>query len=150
MPREGRALRDRGEDVVIGFVQTHGNLSRLAREPGGYRLVLEADDLDLAVFDDLTARGQLALRRGDAAHAARLLSDALALWRGEPAADIMLDGDSAATLAGLAERRLAAEEAWTDAQLALGSGADLTSRLRTLAAEQPLRERIRGQLMLAL
>ncbi|HEX6527335.1 MAG TPA: BTAD domain-containing putative transcriptional regulator, partial [Streptosporangiaceae bacterium] len=134
---------------ALGLDQT-GQIPRLAREPGGYRLVLAPGDLDLAVFDDLSARGHDALNRGDPAEAARLLSEALTLWRGDPLGDIALHGDSAAIVAALAERRLAAEEAWADAHLALGSSVGLIGRLRTLAADQPLRERVRGQLMLAL
>jgi DNA-binding SARP family transcriptional activator len=137
---------------VLGLDDPDGpeRLPRLSREPGGYRLLLAPGDLDLAVFDDLTVRGRDALDRGDTAQAARMLSGALALWRGEPGADVALEGDSAAILAGLAERRLTAQEAWADAQLALGSDTHLIGQLRTLVAEQPLRERTRGQLMLAL
>jgi DNA-binding SARP family transcriptional activator/Tfp pilus assembly protein PilF len=127
-----------------------GVVPRLTKEPAGYRLTLAPGDLDLTMFDELSARGREVLRDGDPAQAARLLSEALALWRGEPAEDIALDGDYSAALAGLAERHLAAGEAWADAQLALGSGADLIARLRALAAEQPLRERLHSQLMLAL
>jgi DNA-binding SARP family transcriptional activator len=127
-----------------------GSLPRLTKEPGGYRLVLAAADLDLAVFDDLSSRGRHALDHGEQAQAARLLSAALALWRGEPAAGIMVDARTSAIIAGLDERRQVAEEAWADAQLALGSGADLVGRLRRLAVDQPLRERVRAQLMLAL
>lgn len=126
------------------------SLPQLTKEPGGYRLVLAAADLDLAVFDDLSSRGRQALDQGDTATAARLLSAALAQWRGEPAADSTLDARTCAIIESLYERRLAAEEAWADAQLALGSGADLVGRLRGLAADQPLRERVRTQLMLAL
>jgi DNA-binding SARP family transcriptional activator/tetratricopeptide (TPR) repeat protein len=125
-------------------------LPRLTSAYGGYRLDLEPGDLDLALFDELAAQGSHALGAGDAARAARLLSEALALWRGEPAEDIFLDGDTATVLAGLTERRLAAREAWADAKLALGSDADLIARLRVLVAEQPLRERACGQLMLSL
>jgi DNA-binding SARP family transcriptional activator len=125
-------------------------LPRLTKEPAGYQLALLPDDLDLAMFDDLSARGRQALRLGDPARAARLLSDALALWRGEPAEEVALDVDGSATLADLAERRLFAEEAWADARLALGGGADLIGRLRALVTDQPLRERARGHLMLAL
>lgn len=127
-----------------------GQLPRLAKEPGGYRLLLTLSDLDLGVFDDLSTRGRHALASGDAARAASMLSDSLALWRGEPGADVTVDGDSAAILAGLAVRRMTAEEAWIDAQLLLGGGTDLIGRLRTLVAKQPLQERARGQLMLAL
>ena len=127
-----------------------GRLPGLAKEPGGYRLVLSPGDLDLDVFDDLSAQGRDALARGDAERAARLLADALALWRGEPGGDVALDADGAAILAEVTERRAVAEEAWTEARLLLGGGADLIGRLRTLVTEQPLRERARGQLMLAL
>jgi DNA-binding SARP family transcriptional activator len=123
---------------------------QLVKEPGGYRLSVPPGDLDLDLFDDLSAEGHAALRRADAAQAAHLLAEALALWRGEPAADVPLDGDTGAIVADLAERRLAAEEAWADAQLAIGDGTDLIGRLRGLAARQPLRERACGQLMLAL
>lgn len=127
-----------------------GELPRLTTEPGGYRLLLGPRDLDLTVFDNLGSRGREAFDHGDAAQSARLLSEALALWRGEPASDVTLDPGSSAVVAGLAERLLATEEAWATAQLALGGGADLIGRLRSLAAGQPLRESIRGQLMLAL
>jgi DNA-binding SARP family transcriptional activator/Tfp pilus assembly protein PilF len=127
-----------------------GRLPGLAKEPGGYRLALAPGDLDLDVYDDLSARGRDALARGDAARAAQLLADALALWRGEPGADVTLGGESAAILADVAERRVAAEEAWADARLLLGGGPDLIARLRMLVAEQPLRERAHAQLMQAL
>lgn len=125
-------------------------LPRLATEPGGYRLAVGPSHLDLAVFDNLLTHGQRALADGNAAHAARLLSSALALWRGMPGEDVALDYDSAAILLGLAERRVTAEETWADAELALGDYANLIGRLRVLMAEQPLRERLCGQLMLAL
>jgi DNA-binding SARP family transcriptional activator len=125
-------------------------LPRLTTEPGGYRIAMSPSDLDLAVFDDLLTQGQRALATGNTAYAARLLSSALALWRGMPGEDVELDGDSAAILVGLSERRLTAEEAWADAALALGNHSDLIGRLRVLVAEQPLRERLYGQLMLAL
>jgi DNA-binding SARP family transcriptional activator/Tfp pilus assembly protein PilF len=127
-----------------------GQLPGLAKEPGGYRLALAPGDLDLDVFDDLSVQGRDALARGDTTRAARLLAEALALWRGEPGADVTLDRDNAAILADVAERRVAAEEGWADAQLLLGGGSDLIARLRMLVAEQPLRERARAQLMQAL
>jgi len=125
-------------------------LPHLATVPGGYQLVLGPGDLDLTLFDDLTRQGRRALGARDAGRAAQLLSEALALWRGEPAEDITLDSDSMVLLTGLAERRLAAEEAWADARLQLGGDAELVARLQVIVAEQPLRERTCGQLMLAL
>ncbi|HEX6519046.1 MAG TPA: BTAD domain-containing putative transcriptional regulator [Streptosporangiaceae bacterium] len=127
-----------------------GRLPHLATVPGGYQLVLEPSDLDLTLFDDLTRQGRRALGARDAARSAQLLSEALALWRGEPAEDITLDSDTMVLLTGLAERRLAAEEAWADARLELGGDAELVARLQVIVAEQPLRERTCWQLMLAL
>src|SRR5205807_9523114 len=81
---------------------------------------------------------------------ARLLRAALGLWRGEPAEGVDLDRDAETLVAGLRERRLAVEEAWVDAQFALGGDRELVLRLRELAAEHPFRERLHGQLMLGL
>ena len=127
------------------------SLPRLSGQPGGYRLDLRPPELDLLVFEDLAATGGQALGGGDHAGAARLLGDALRLWRGRAAEDVAVDGEAAIALVGLEERRLAVEEAWVDAQLAVGDDdAQVIVRLRNLVAHHPLRERLWGQLMTAL
>src|SRR5208282_1351579 len=125
-------------------------LPRLAALGDAYCLEVAPGDLDMLVFDDVAERGRRALGDGDAAAAARLLDQALGLWRGPPAGDVTVDGDTGAVLAGLAERRLLAEEDRADAELALGRDAALIARLRLLVATHPLRERPWGQLMTAL
>ena len=125
-------------------------LPRLAALGDAYRLEVAPGDLDMLVFDDLAERGRRALGDGDAAAAARLLDQALGLWRGPPAGDVTVDGDTGAVLAGLTERRLLAEEDRADAELTLGRDAALIARLRLLVATHPLRERPWGQLMTAL
>jgi DNA-binding SARP family transcriptional activator len=125
-------------------------LPRLAALGDAYRLEVAPGDLDMLVFDDLAERGRRALGDGDAAAAARLLDQALGLWHGPPAGDVTVDGDTSAVLAGLAERRLLAEEDRADAELVLGRDAGLIARLRLLVATYPLRERPWGQLMTAL
>jgi DNA-binding SARP family transcriptional activator/tetratricopeptide (TPR) repeat protein len=125
-------------------------LPLLDLQPGGYCLQVRPFDLDLLVFDDLVTRGCRALGSGDPAAAAGLLRDALELWRGSAAEDVTVDGDAAMLLAGLSQRHVAAQEAWNDARLALGEGADLVTGLRGLVAEHPLRERFHAQLMAAL
>ena len=125
-------------------------LPRLAALGDAYCLAVAPGDLDMLVFDDVAERGRRALRDGDAAAAARLLDQALGLWRGTPAGDVTVDGDTSAVLAGLAERRLLAEEDRADAELALGHDAALVARLRLLVATHPLRERPWAQLMTAL
>ena len=107
-------------------------------------------DLDQLVFAGLAARGRQALEDGDAAAASRLLDQALDLWRGDPAEDVTADDQTGLICAGLAERRLLAEEDRSDAGLLLGRGAELVPGLRVLTAAHPLRERPWGQLMTAL
>lgn len=125
-------------------------LPRLRFESGGYRLDLAPSELDLLLFEDFEQRGRRALSNGDPAEAARLLWEALRLWRGQPAEDVAVGSEEAATLAGLEERRLVAEEAWVDAQLLQGHNAQLIERLRSLVARQPLREQLWHRLMVAL
>ena len=128
----------------------HAGLPRLTPVGDAYRLEVAPAEVDMLVFDDLAERGRRALDDGDATTAARLLDQALVLWRGPPASDVTVDGDTGAVLAGLAERRLLAEEDRADAELILGRDAALVARLRLLVAAHPFRERPWGQLMTAL
>jgi DNA-binding SARP family transcriptional activator len=109
---------------------------RLITKPPGYSLLVEDGKLDLDRFDQLAREGRERLAAGDAKAASRRLESALALWRG-PAP-------------GLEERRLAALEDRIDADLALSRHAQLVAELETLVLQHPLRERLRGQLMLSL
>ena len=94
--------------------------------------------------------GSRALAAGDAAEAAERLRSALSLWRGPPLADFSYEPFAESTIGRLEELRLAAIENRIDADLALGRHGDLTGELQSLVLEHPLRERLRGQLMLAL
>ena len=114
-------------------------------QPPGYLVRVGDGELDLHRFEWLvtTARAE------EPAEAARLVRQALALWRGAPLAEL---GDSFARAdrARLEEQRLAALEQRIEAELALGHHAALVPELEGLVREQPLRERRRAQLMLAL
>jgi DNA-binding SARP family transcriptional activator/outer membrane protein assembly factor BamB len=114
-------------------------------QPPGYLIRVSDGELDLHRFERLVA----AARAEEPAQAARLLREGLALWRGAPLAEL---GDSFARpeRARLEEQRLAALEQRIEAELALGRHAELVPELEGLVREQPLRERLRGQLMLAL
>ena len=78
------------------------------------------------------------------------LRRALALWRGQPFADFRYEPFAQAEIARLEELRLSCLEARIDADLALGRHAELVGELEALTREQPLRQRPRAQLMLAL
>jgi DNA-binding SARP family transcriptional activator len=121
----------------------------VTRAPG-YALTLTPDQVDLGRFERLVDAGSTALAGDDPAAAVEHLQAALALWRGPPLADFTYAPFAQAAIVRLEELRLAAIELRIDAQLALGDHARLTGELQALALEHPLRERLWGQLMLAL
>jgi DNA-binding SARP family transcriptional activator len=122
----------------------------LLAAPGGYRLRLPADELDVLVFERLADDGERALAEGDLPLAAERLHGALALWRGPVLADLVPETGALPVIAGLDERRLAVQEAWLETRLALGEHGSLIGELRTRLAQDPLRERLAGLLMVAL
>jgi DNA-binding SARP family transcriptional activator/tetratricopeptide (TPR) repeat protein len=109
---------------------------RVETRPPGYRLAVAADEFDLERFRELQEGGRPA--------------QALALWRGGPLSDFAHARFAQAEIARLEDLRLACLEERIDQDLAEGRGAELTGELEALVAEHPLRERPRGQLMLAL
>ncbi len=117
---------------------------------GGYALEADRCEVDVDRFEALVAEGRRALRLGDGRAAGQRLREALALWRGPPLADFAYEGFAQGTIARLEEERLEALEDRIDADLAVGEQAGLVGELEGLVAEHPLRERLQGQLMLAL
>jgi predicted ATPase/DNA-binding SARP family transcriptional activator len=118
--------------------------------PVGYRLVTDLCEVDAAEFERLLAEARCGLADGAHARAADTLRQALALWRGPALADARDTPFAAASIARLEESRLAALEDRIEADLALGRGAELVPEAEALVAANPLRERLRGQLMRAL
>ena len=116
------------------------------RQPG-YVLDIEPEQVDLHRFERLVAQ---ASEGGDAERRSELLRAALSLWRGPPLADLELEPFARVEVARLEELHTTAREALIDAELELGRHAQLIGELETLVTENPLRERLRGQLMLAL
>jgi predicted ATPase/DNA-binding SARP family transcriptional activator len=137
----------------------HTHLSRLRKAlgdgsvrslQGGYLLDVEHGSLDLDRLDELAGIGRRALSAGDASAASSALGEALALWRGPPLAEFRYADWAQSEIARLDEERLAILEDRVDAALALGRHGELVGELEALNREHPLRERLRGQLMLAL
>src|SRR5207247_5238311 len=116
----------------------------------GYLLRVDPEHLDAARFQDGFTAGRAALEAGRYAEASEQLRQALGLWRGPVLADLADYAFIRPEAARLEELRLAAVEARIDADLALGRHDALTAELEQLAGEYPLRERLHGQLMLAL
>jgi DNA-binding SARP family transcriptional activator len=115
-------------------------------QPRGYLVHVADGALDLDRFESLVAES----RQSEPAAAARLLREALSLWRGEPLADLAdvpyVEGERRR----LEELRLGALEARVEADLALGRHAELVPELESLVREHWLREHLRAQLMLGL
>ena len=116
----------------------------------GYLLWVDRERLDAARFQDGFTAGRAALQAGRYLEAAQSLRQALELWRSRVLADLADYAFTRPEAGRLEELRLAALEARIDADLALGRHDALTGELEQLAADHPLRERLHGQLMLAL
>ncbi len=119
-------------------------------QPDGYRLRVAPDAVDAARFERLVSAGQA--RTEDASLRARLLREALELWRGAAMQDVGLLDSAAfdAAVIRLEELRLTAAEERADAEITLGRGAELVTELSDLVAAHPVRERLVAALMRAL
>ncbi|MGH3875426.1 MAG: BTAD domain-containing putative transcriptional regulator [Actinophytocola sp.] len=141
-PRRGRAT-------------LHSHISRLrgafsgavaiVHRSGGYLLVLDRpDQVDLLRFRALCAEA-----RGEGPRAVALLTEALALWQGDPLTGLRgewVDGERERWL----RERLAAEHQLVDARLLAGQGEELVAQLAVRSTQDPFDERVAGQYMLAL
>jgi DNA-binding SARP family transcriptional activator/tetratricopeptide (TPR) repeat protein len=132
--------------VYVSRLRKQLGEGRLVTRAPGYVLVVDASELDVARVERLVAEAAGV----DPEAAARKLREALALWRGPPLADLAYEPFARAPIARLEELRLVALEQRIDAELASGRHAELVGELEALVGEHALRERLRGQLMLAL
>jgi DNA-binding SARP family transcriptional activator len=122
----------------------------LLTSDGGYKLDVEPSQVDADRFDALVSRGRTALERGYPVMARQRLREALGLWRGRPLADFSYHQFAQAEIARLEEARMAALEDRIEAELALGAHSTLVPELETHVRAHPARERLWGQLMVAL
>jgi DNA-binding SARP family transcriptional activator/Tfp pilus assembly protein PilF len=123
---------------------------RLITHKPGYLIRVEHGELDLHRFEQFVADGRGALRAGRPEEALTSFRRAQELWRGTPFADLPATPIISGTATRLAELRLAALEELYETALALGQNAGMVAELTALTSEHPLRERLVGQLMLAL
>jgi adenylate cyclase len=136
LSRLRRALREAGAEGVLA-----------TRAPG---YVLHAEETDAARFEATVRAGQGALAGGDCARAGAVLREALAMWRGAAYVEVAHETWARPEAERLEELRLEAIEDRIEADLALGRHAALVAELELLAARHRTRERLAGQLMLAL
>ena len=136
LSRLRRAFREAGAAEVLA-----------TRAPG---YVLHVEETDARQFEALAAEGREALAAGETERAAGVLAEALALWRGAAYAEVAEESWARAEAGRLAELRLSATEDRIEAELALGRHTALVPELEVLVTREPTRERLAGQLMLAL
>ncbi|MFF4624174.1 AfsR/SARP family transcriptional regulator [Nonomuraea jabiensis] len=118
---------------------------------GGYRLAVDAADVDALRFEQLTAVGRERLRAGDPEAAAVALTEAAALWGGHPGAEPAAIAAVAPTVATrLAQVSIEAVADLADVELSLGRAAAAAARMTGLLAEQTVHERAAALLMDAL
>ena len=122
--------------VYVSQLRKLFDKERLQTKTPGYLLRVEESELDLGRFQHLHKEGS---------HA-----EALSLWRGPPLAEFAYQGFAQPEIARFEELRLACLEDRIEADLASGRHADVIGELDALVEEQPLRQRLRAQLMLAL
>ena len=124
-----------------GVLETHGH---------GYRLAIDAAQLDAVRFEELIGRARGAAESGALDDASRQFGDALGLWRGDALGDLAYEPSLRAEVARLEELRMTAIEDRVDVDMARGRHAEAVPALEARVRAHPRRERLRGQLMLAL
>jgi DNA-binding SARP family transcriptional activator/Tfp pilus assembly protein PilF len=124
--------------------------ARIITQPPGYLIRVETGELDLSCFEALLGAARAAAQDGSWDQAATHAREALELWRGEPLTGVESEALAALEAPRLAELRLQALELRIDADLHLGRHTQVITELQQLAGAHPLRERLHGQLMLAL
>jgi DNA-binding SARP family transcriptional activator len=117
---------------------------------GAYALQVAPGELDRDRFERGLAEGRAALAAGDTEEAAEQLRAALGLWRGSPLSDFTYERFAQDEITRLEELHLEAIEDRIDADLGLARHDGLVPELEALVGRHPVRERLRGQLMLAL
>jgi len=122
----------------------------LMTRPGAYCLMIDDGQLDARRFERLVGQGRSELADDKPGPAAVTLRTALRLCRGPALGDLGGEPFAQVEAGRLEELRLGATEDRIEADLALGRHADVVGELEALVTVHPLRERLHGQLMLAL
>lgn len=127
-----------------------GEVVPISGTSAGYAIGVAPEWIDARRFERLVRDAEAALGRRNASRAHDLLVEALGLWRGQPFGGLATDGTLRVAAERLEELRLDALEMRLEADLELGGGPALVDELEALVSENPYRERLWRQLMLAL
>ncbi|WP_405983649.1 BTAD domain-containing putative transcriptional regulator [Streptomyces sp. NBC_00872] len=121
-----------------------GARDRLEHQAGGYVLRVGEDELDSLRFHRLVQSGRDALRHGAPVPAARLLREALDLWRGPALPELLCSRAVLDESERLNSRYLQLYEDWAEAELSLGNAPRIAETVADLVEQHPLRERLRA------
>ncbi|MGY1602105.1 BTAD domain-containing putative transcriptional regulator [Geodermatophilus sp. SYSU D00815] len=121
----------------------------LVTQAPGYRLAVDPETVDAVRFKALLRAARAHAERDETEQARAVVGEALELWRGPAYADVA-EAFAVEEAARLEQLRLDARELAAELDLRLGRHAELVEELRELVRAEPLREGLRGSLMLAL
>ncbi|SDW96864.1 Predicted ATPase [Saccharopolyspora shandongensis] len=139
------------QSLVSRLRRALGSAGDVAQLAGGYRLAVDAADVDALLFEQLAAAGRDRLRAGDPNAAAAVLGEAVALWGDRPGTEpAVVAAVAPAAATRLAHASIEAVADLADAELALGRADAAAARLAALLAEHPVHERAAALLMDAL
>jgi DNA-binding SARP family transcriptional activator len=140
------------QNYVMRLRNTLGDAGRdrIITQPPGYLIRVQDGELDLSRFEALLGTARAAAQDSRWDQAATHAREALQLWRGEPLTGVESERLTVREAPRLAGLRLQAVELRIDADLHLGRHTQVITELQQLAGAHPLRERLHGQLMLAL
>lgn len=138
------------QTYVMRLRQTLGSGCPIETAPGGYRLRVEPQQLDVLRFTELAERGRGARAADDLAAAGSAFAEALSIWRGPPLVDIPSETLQREEAPRLEEQWLRVLEERFDVELEIGRHTEVLAELQQVSGRHPLREHLWAQLMLAL
>ncbi|WP_439660987.1 BTAD domain-containing putative transcriptional regulator [Lentzea sp. HUAS TT2] len=154
VPPTARKMLQNAVSGLRGVLTPHGSTPEgsalLLTHAPGYLLRVDQNSLDLSRFQQLTEQGRGELSAGNWPAAAKVLRKALSLWRGPVLADLAETGINWPELTAIKDCRLATQEDCFEAEIACGRHYEIIGELESLIEVEPYRERLGGQLMLAL
>ncbi|HEY1332516.1 MAG TPA: BTAD domain-containing putative transcriptional regulator [Actinomycetota bacterium] len=150
----GEELPDSSANLIQGYVSglrkaLGGGDGPLGTVKPGYVLRASAEDIDAGRFESMTSSARARMAE-DPEEARSVLKEALELWRGPALADFTFDSFAQSEIGRLEAMHQLAVEDRIQCDLALGHHAEAVGELEKLVAAHPVRERLRGLLMLAL
>ena len=144
------AVRNGLQGLASKLRRALGSADLVVMRGDGYVLDLPPDAIDVERFERRAADGRALAATGELERAVEVLAEADSLWRGDPLAEFAYDDFAASAITRLSESRLALLEERLDLELQLGRHQRAVVQLEQLVADHPLREGLRGLLMLAL